>query len=102
MKPLALLFFASTAALSCPALAAGDAAAGRRNADIWCVGCHQVSDDDKKAGLIDTPPFSDIARQRTPEAIRAFLQKPHPARPQFRLTPKDIDDLAAFIAGLKK
>ena len=102
MKRSALLFFAGTSVLSCPALAAGDAAAGRRTVDTWCGGCHQIADDDRKAGLIDAPPFSDVARQKAPEAIRAFLGKPHPPQPQFRLTPKDIDDLAAFIASVKK
>ncbi len=97
-----LFLLAAAIAVSSPALAAGDAAAGRRTVDTWCGGCHQIADDDKKAGLIDAPPFSDVARQRAPEAIRAFLAKPHPPRPQFRLTPKDIDDLAAFIGSLKK
>jgi len=84
-----------------PALAAGDAAAGRRVADTWCVGCHLVGDE-KKAPMLDVPPFPDIAATRTPDQVRAFLQKPHPAQPLFRLSPKDIDDLAAFIAGLRK
>lgn len=85
-----------------PAPAAGDAAAGKRNVDTWCAGCHQTDEDDKKAGLIDTPSFADIANRRTQEVVRAFLAKPHPPQPQFRLTPKDIDDLAAFIGALKK
>ncbi|MBL8704637.1 MAG: hypothetical protein JNM30_07340 [Rhodospirillales bacterium] len=84
-----------------PALAAGDAAAGRRVADSWCVGCHLVGDE-KKAPMLDVPPFPDIARTRTPDQVRTFLQKPHPAQPLFRLSQKDIDDLAAFIAGVKR
>jgi mono/diheme cytochrome c family protein len=82
------------------ALAAGDAAAGRRTADVWCVGCHLVGDE-KKAGMADVPPFPSIAREKTPGAIRAFLFNPHPPMPQFRLTNRDIDDLVAFIESLK-
>jgi len=92
---------ALTLLIAPPALAAGDATAGRRVADSWCVGCHLVGDE-KKAPMLDVPPFPDIARLRTPDQVRAFLARPHPAQPLFRLSPKDIDDLAAFIAGLKK
>ncbi|MGQ0675984.1 MAG: c-type cytochrome [Rhodospirillales bacterium] len=99
-----LLAAAAAAALlaGCnPALAAGDAAAGKRTADVWCVGCHLVGGE-QKAGLADVPPFPTIAREKTPGAIRAFLFNPHPPMPQFRLTTKDIDDLVAFIESLKK
>ena len=84
-----------------PAHAAGDAAAGRRVADAWCVGCHLVGDENK-APMLGVPPFPDVAKARTPDQVRAFLQKPHPAQPLFRLSAKDVDDLAAFIAGLKR
>jgi len=92
---------AAATLLPLPAQAAGDAAAGRRVADSWCVGCHLVGDENK-AGMFGVPPFPDIARERTPEQVRAFLAKPHPVQPLFRLTAKDIEDLSAFIAGLKK
>jgi mono/diheme cytochrome c family protein len=92
---------ALTLLLAAPAQAAGDAAAGRRVADAWCVGCHIVGDENK-APMLDVPPFPDVAKQRSADQIRTFLAKPHPAQPLFRLTPKDVDDLAAFIAGLRK
>ncbi len=94
------VFAVSLLAVIPSALAAGDAAAGRRVADAWCVGCHSVGDENK-APMLDVPPFPDIARTRTPDQIRAFLAKPHPAQPLFRLSPQDIENLAAFIAGLK-
>lgn len=84
-----------------PALAAGDAAAGRRVADAWCVGCHIVGDENK-APMLDVPPFPEVAKTRSADQVRAFLAKPHPAQPLFRLSPTDIENLAAFIAGLKK
>lgn len=93
--------FALSMLATVPAFAAGDPAAGRRVADSWCVGCHLVGDE-KKAAMLDVPPFPDIARARTAEQVRAFLAKPHPAQPLFRLSAKDVDDLAAFIAGLRK
>lgn len=101
MNPRPVLLAAALAVLPLHARAAGDAAAGRRVADTWCVGCHLVGDENK-AGMLGVPPFPDIARQRTPDQIRAFLAMPHPAQPLFRLSPKDIEDLSAFIAGLKR
>jgi mono/diheme cytochrome c family protein len=106
MKPKAGLAAPALAAaallVGCtPALAAGDAAAGRRTADTWCVGCHLVGDE-QKAGLADVPPFPTIAKEKTPSAIRAFLFNPHPPMPRFRLSNQDIDDLVAFIESLKK
>jgi len=84
-----------------PAFAAGDAAAGRRVADTWCVGCHLIGDENK-AAMIDVPPFPTIAKEKTADAIRAFLFNPHPPMPQFRLSRQDIEDLTVFITGLKK
>lgn len=97
---LSLLLFSSLLAAA-PARAAGDAEAGRRVADTWCVGCHLVGDENK-APMLDVPPFPDIARQRSADDLRAFLAKPHPPMPQFRLTRADIENLVAFIGGLKK
>ena len=97
----AIIAVAALAAASAPAWAAGDAAAGRRTADVWCVGCHLVGDE-QKAGLAAVPPFPTIAKEKTSSAIRAFLFNPHPPMPRFRLTNKDIDDLTAFIESLKK
>ncbi len=88
--------------IATPAFAAGDAAAGRRVADAWCVGCHLVGDE-KKAPMLDVPPFPDVAKARTADQIATFLAKPRaPTQPLFRLSPKDVEDLAAFIAGLRK
>lgn len=84
-----------------PAPAAGDAAAGRRLADVWCAGCHLIGDE-RKAGMFEVPAFPAIAEHRTPEAIRAFLANPHPPMPRFRLTRQDIEDLVQFIVELKK
>ena len=106
MKPKAVPALLALAAAALPAtgkpvLAAGDAAAGRRTADTWCVGCHLVGDE-QKAGLADVPPFPTIAKEKTPSAIRTFLFNPHPPMPRFRLSNQDIDDLVAFIESLKK
>lgn len=89
------------AATAAPALAAGDAAAGRRTADTWCVGCHLVGDE-QKAAMVDAPTFPEIHKRMTPEALRAFLFNPHPPMPQFRLTRQDIEDLIEFIESTEK
>ena len=88
-------------ALSGPAGAAGDAANGRRLADVWCAGCHLIGDENK-AAMVDVPPFPTIAKTKTPDAIRTFLFNPHPPMPSFRLTRQDIEDLVEFISSLKK
>jgi mono/diheme cytochrome c family protein len=97
--PLAVVPIA--AAIAPQALAAGDAAAGRRTAEVWCAGCHLIGDENK-AGMFEVPAFPAIAQQRSPAAIRAFLSNPHPPMPRFRLTRQDIEDLVQFIVELKR
>jgi len=98
---LSTMMVAVSVTAAAPALAAGDAAAGRRTADTWCVGCH-LTGDEQKAALVDAPTFPDIAKRMTPEALRAFLFNPHPPMPQFRLTRRDIEDLIEYIESSEK
>ncbi|MCK6451694.1 MAG: cytochrome c [Alphaproteobacteria bacterium] len=99
--PTLLVALAALAASAAPAFAAGDAAAGRRTADTWCVGCHLIGNE-QKAALVDAPTFPEINKRMTPEALRAYLFQPHPPMPQFRLTRQDIEDLIEFIQSMEK
>lgn len=101
MRLLPTMTVALLALTTAPAFAAGDAAAGRRTADTWCVGCHLVGTE-QKAAMVDAPTFSEINQRLTPEAMRAFLFNPHPPMPQFRLTRQDIEDLIEFIRSTGK
>jgi hypothetical protein len=50
------------------------------------------------------PPFSVIAEcpNLKPERLAHFLLDPHPKMPELQLSRKAADDIAAYIASLKK
>ena len=84
-----------------PALAFGDAAAGKAIAEGWCASCHLVSPEQQTA-TTEAPPFETIA-ERTPDeiaALAAFLADPHPPMPNLSLTRQEIRDLLAYISSL--
>lgn len=79
---------------------AGDADAGRKIAEQWCVACHTVSAD---AAARDTaPPFSVIARDPAYDRDRLLqvLSDPHPPMPQIHLSRKQLDDIIAYLGAL--
>ncbi len=79
------------------AQAAGDAASGAAVAQRWCASCH-VAGQTANATVPQGPPtFATIAGERTPDALRAFLSKPHPPMPPVELSRADIDNLIAYI-----
>jgi mono/diheme cytochrome c family protein len=81
----------------------GDPERGRTIAEAWCIECHEVVRDVRKPGVTDAPPFQAVADDPavTETALRAFLQTPHAAMPDLRPTPKQTDDLIAYILSLK-
>jgi mono/diheme cytochrome c family protein len=82
------------------AAAAGDAAAGHALALQWCTGCHVV--DGSGAGHDAAPPFLSIAREHKGDHawLRAWLNSPHPAMPNFDLARQQIDDIVAYLDSL--
>ncbi len=80
-----------------------DAAHGLDLAKRWCAACHLVSADQQRA-VADVPPFATIAR--TPDfnadRLARFLLDPHPKMPELPLGRWAADDIAAYIASLKK
>lgn len=79
----------------------GDATTGQRFAAKACGGCHVLA----PTPATDTmaPDFSSIANTdgMSAVAIRQFLFGPHPTMPNIRLSPKQADDLTAYILTLK-
>lgn len=82
---------------------AADPAHGLALARQWCAACHVVSADQRRAS-VDAPPFATIARlpNFSAEGIAFFLLDPHPKMPDLLLTRAEAEDIAAYIATLKK
>jgi mono/diheme cytochrome c family protein len=80
-----------------------NAAHGLDLAKRWCASCHLVSADQKRA-VADVPPFATIAQTPDFDADRLarFLLDPHPKMPELPLGRRAADDIAAYIASLKK
>jgi mono/diheme cytochrome c family protein len=77
------------------ALAAGDPERGRAIAERWCASCHAIGG---QSSAVDTaPPFSVLGRIRTPGALHAWLNAPHPPMPDPGLTRRKIDDVTAYL-----
>jgi mono/diheme cytochrome c family protein len=82
---------------------AADAAHGLTLAKRWCAACHVVSSDQTEANA-DAPPFATIARSRhfSAQALAYFLLDPHPKMPDLPVSRFQADDIAAYIASLRK
>jgi mono/diheme cytochrome c family protein len=83
---------------------AGDPAAGRKLAQTWCANCHVVGPSQQQAASTGAPPFTAIAAMKTTTfmGLEAFLQTPHDRMPDLHLSRDEIDDVAAYIIGLKR
>jgi mono/diheme cytochrome c family protein len=80
-----------------------DAEHGLALAKRWCASCHIVSPEQQQASA-DVPPFATIARSPNFDArlLAYFLLNPHPKMPDLPLSRTAADDIAAYIATLKK
>jgi mono/diheme cytochrome c family protein len=69
----------------------------------WCASCHVVSPEQERANA-DVPPFAIIARSPSFDAkqLAYFLLNPHPKMPDLPLSRTAADDIAAYIASLKR
>ncbi len=81
--------------------AAGDAAVGRQLAEQWCTGCHIIAPG--RSGSDSAPPFEAIAAdpQKSAEHLRTWLSTPHTEMPAMPLSRRDIDNIVAYITGLR-
>jgi mono/diheme cytochrome c family protein len=83
--------------------AAGDPAAGRALAQRWCSSCHVVDPDAKTGTSNGVPTFASIAAMpsTTQLSLHVFLQTSHGQMPNLLLSRSQIDDVVAYIVGLK-
>lgn len=92
--------------LAAPANAAGNPNDARGLIANKCANCHEVPGFKARweRAQLNAPPFKEIANNPdvyTQARLRAFLQKPHWPMTQFILSPKDIDNILAFIRKLR-
>lgn len=84
------------------AAAAQDIVAGAEVARTQCFSCHQVG---RNPGVIGgvAPSFIEIAGTKgmTQTAIEAFLSTPHEGMPNYSLSEKQIEDVAAYVMSLR-
>lgn len=86
--------------MALPSLAqAADPAEGRRLAEQWCANCHRVAAAGPGPASDAVPGFAAIAQRPglTADAISGFLRIPHAGMPDFGVTLRQSQDLAAFL-----
>jgi mono/diheme cytochrome c family protein len=77
-----------------------DADSGRRLAEARCVPCHVIAPGQTRE-VREAPPFASIAKKfgSNPDLLSFALRDPHP-RMNVTLTPREMQDVAAFINTL--
>ncbi|MBY0563924.1 MAG: cytochrome c [Hyphomonadaceae bacterium] len=104
LLPLALFACAQTTTTS-TLERTGDAAEGRRLAEINCARCHAIGTGGESRHPM-APPFRTLSRNYPVNALEeAFAEGilvGHPAMPEFRLEPAQIDDLLAYIESVQE
>jgi len=81
----------------------GDAEYGRGLAVRWCGSCHVVTADQQRS-MPSAPSFATIAQSTNIDGARLarLLLAPHPKMERLGLSRAAVDDIAAYIASLKK
>lgn len=81
----------------------GDPTAGRRLAEAWCSGCHAIGPGASGPASDAAPTFPAVARMHstTGMSLHAFLLTPHPPMPDIQMSRGQIDDVVAYILGLR-
>jgi len=95
-----LLVVVLFAAVTLAAFAA-DARRGAELARRWCVSCHATGTGPRAPDA--GPPFAAIAADPayTDGRLKGWLADPHPPMPNLNLGRGEIEDLVAYIRGLK-
>jgi mono/diheme cytochrome c family protein len=101
--PLTALIAVVAFAINQSPSTAADIDHGEQLARRWCSTCHLVANDQRQASA-DVPSFSAIARTPnfSPGKVAYFLLDPHPKMPNLSLGRREADDIAAYIASLRK
>ncbi|GAN77233.1 c-type cytochrome [Acidisphaera rubrifaciens] len=81
----------------------GDAQAGHTLARAWCSHCHAVEPATPPRSSDVAPGFAALARNPaiTSRALHVLLGTSHGQMPDYRLTPRQIDDISAYVLSLK-
>ncbi|MDA0785365.1 MAG: cytochrome c [Proteobacteria bacterium] len=81
----------------------GDPEAGAIFAQRVCATCHIVGGDWPANPRNPVPAFEEIASTPsvTPLGLRVFLNSPHRNMPNLILSEKEVDDVIAYIMGLR-
>lgn len=108
MRPLLRPFLLSLIVVGCAQMATGQelgtASAGFDYASQICSGCHAVQKGGNASPNEKAPPFAAIANARgmTELALRVWFQTPHPTMPNLMMSPRQKDDVIAYILSLKE
>ena len=80
----------------------GDRGAGRAFAQRICAACHAVRPGETQSPNADTPSFQSIAQLPGVTALRlkVALRTVHERMPDLVLSPRETDDVIAYILGL--
>lgn len=94
-------FIATLFVLVVPAYAA-DAEAGKRLTGQWCISCHSPGPTSRTSDTA-APSFTVIVnrRKRTEGQLRVWLSNPHPPMTKLSLSRGEIDDIIAYLEGLR-
>jgi mono/diheme cytochrome c family protein len=81
----------------------GDPSEGRKIATSWCANCHRIEPGNARQKGDLAPAWPEVANlpSTTSLSLHAFLMTPHGRMPDFILTPKQMDDVVAYILSLK-
>lgn len=81
-----------------------DALRGRAYAENTCAQCHAVTPAQPYSPNASAPPFEELANTpgMTRTALNAWLHSAHPTMPHLIVEQDHIDDLAAYLATLKR
>jgi len=103
MKQFSIVLFGLVTMLSSQVLWAGDAAAGKKSAAL-CASCHGTN------GVATMPAYPNLAGQNEPylvSALRSYRDKQRSGgmsaimqMQAAKLSDEDIDNIAAYFAGL--
>ena len=101
------VFLVAAAAVVALAIGTGAARAaygkeGRRISKIWCSSCHVVANERPQGR--NAPAFKEIAQQipMSEAYMDTWLKNPRQPMHRFRLTPKMVADIVAYLETLKE
>lgn len=90
------------ALLTLPA-AAQDSMSGRMLAERWCMACHVVEREPRRATVDGVPTFPAIATKpgTTAASLDAYLSTGHTRMPDFQLSRSERNALVSYILSLR-